>query len=184
LQLTALFGATLQHVHVRSFDRTTMSLDPLTSITSALKQAHLIPDVLPESFEPSVLFDVLFPNGLEVMMGNTLTPDGTADAPSIVITPLNIPAEQADSTGGDEVMYTLAMIDPDAPTRAEPVYRSFRHWVVRARPRMRVRSLEWWRHSDNRPPPEFWCAGRLEHKVRHNALPPAGPAPCLGHPPL
>ncbi|KAJ3481916.1 hypothetical protein NLI96_g7330 [Meripilus lineatus] len=56
----------------------------------------------------------------------------TLDEPSISFTPLNIPSEQAgdNSTPGEEVSYTLAMLDPDAPTRKDPIYRTFRHWLV------------------------------------------------------
>ncbi|VDB92384.1 unnamed protein product [Peniophora sp. CBMAI 1063] len=112
------------------------SLDPLSSITAALTREHLIPDVLPESFTPSVLFSVIYPNGTEVVMGNELTPALTADEPNVGITPMNMADWQADATGKEadegkgDVSYTLVMLDPDAPTRAEPIYRSFRHWVV------------------------------------------------------
>ncbi|KAI0037130.1 PEBP-like protein [Vararia minispora EC-137] len=108
-----------------------MSLDPLSSVVSALKKEYLIPDVLPDSFEPTVLFSIAYPNGEEVMMGNILTPEQTTEEPTIDLTPMNVWSEQA--CEGEEtldVMYTLVMLDPDAPTRAEPIYRSFRHWVI------------------------------------------------------
>ena len=109
-----------------------MASDPVSSITSVLKKERLIPDVLPESFTPTVLFEVLYPNGEEVMVGNTMTPAETAEEPSISLTPLNVPSEAWNTEGGEsrETTYTLVMLDPDAPTRAEPIYRSFRHWVV------------------------------------------------------
>ncbi|KAI0311223.1 PEBP-like protein [Amylostereum chailletii] len=110
-----------------------MSLDPLASITTALTREHLIPDVLPPTFQPTLLFSVLYPTGSEVLLGNELTPQQTVDEPSIVLAPLNIPSAQADSAADDparDTSYTLVLLDPDTPTRAAPIYRSFRHWVI------------------------------------------------------
>ncbi|KAI0066944.1 PEBP-like protein [Artomyces pyxidatus] len=110
-----------------------MSLDPMSAVLSTLRRESLIPDVIPEGFQPSLLFSVVYPNGKEVLLGNELTVEDTLDEPSIVMTPLNIPFEQAVSDGSDptaDLSYTLVMLDPDAPTRADPIYREFRHWVV------------------------------------------------------
>lgn len=104
------------------------SLDPLTSVISSLKHEQIIPDVVPADFDPTMLFSIVWPNGVEALLGNELTVEDTAEEPSIDFTPLNMPVEQADST--EEVSYTLVMLDPDAPYRKEPIYRSFRHWVV------------------------------------------------------
>ncbi|KAA1479223.1 PEBP-like protein [Dentipellis sp. KUC8613] len=106
--------------------------DPLTAVRSALSRVALIPDVLPPTFTPSLFFSVVYPSGTEVLLGNVLTPAETSDEPAISLVPMTIPTEQAWSTGSSdkEASYTLVMLDPDAPTRAEPMYRSFRHWVV------------------------------------------------------
>lgn len=108
---------------------TTMSLDPVSAVISALKREGLIPDVLPESFSPSMLFSIIYPNGKEVLMGNEFQIDEAADEPQISFMPMSMPAEQADSAG-EEVAYTLAMLDPDVPSRADPQNKAFRHWVV------------------------------------------------------
>jgi len=106
------------------------SLDPLSSVISALKHDNIIPDVVPEDFNPTMLFSVVWPNRrVEVLLGNEMTVEETAEEPSIDFTPMNMPVEQADSAG-EEVLYTLVMVDPDAPYRKDPIYRSFRHWVV------------------------------------------------------
>ena len=111
---------------------------PLESIVVALKRQDIIPDVIPSSFTPTLLFSLVYPAGCEVATGNTLLREDTLDEPDIVITPMNLPFANADSTGeGDdlakEVSYTLVMTDPDAPSRADPKYRQFRHWVVRTK---------------------------------------------------
>lgn len=108
-------------------------LDPLSALTSDLTRTALIPDVLPASFQPSVLLTITYPNGMEVLLGNTLTVDEAADEPDVVFMPMSLAPEQADAEDAqlDEVSYTLAMVDPDAPTRADPRFRCFRHWLVR-----------------------------------------------------
>lgn len=106
-----------------------MAHDPISAVVAALKREQIVPDVLPESFMPSLLFSIVYPNGREVMLGNEFTVEETQDEPSISFAAMNMPTEQADSADG-EVGYTLAMLDPDALSRAEPLYKSFRHWVV------------------------------------------------------
>lgn len=112
-----------------------MSVDPASGVTEALKREKLIPDVLPESFVPSILFSVVYPGGKEVILGNELLISETTEEPEISFAPLSLPVEQADATsqGGEgEVSYTLVMFDPDVPTRADPQFKTFRHWVVSA----------------------------------------------------
>lgn len=109
---------------------------PLDSIVVALKRGAIIPDVIPFDFVPTLLFSIVFPTGCEVATGNTLLREDTLDEPDIVITPMNLPFANADSTGeGDdfakEVSYTLVMTDPDAPSAEDPKYRQSRHWLVR-----------------------------------------------------
>lgn len=108
----------------------TMAFDPARGVIEALKREKLIPEVIPESFVPSILFSIVYPGGNEVILGNELLISQTVDEPEISFTPLNMPVEQADSEG-DEVTYTLVLFDPDVPTRADPQFKTFRHWVVR-----------------------------------------------------
>jgi phosphatidylethanolamine-binding protein len=96
-------------------------------VTSALRQARLVPDIVPEDFEPSIFLSITYPNGLQALLGNELTVEETTDQPSITFSSIN----PADETIDVSAFYTLAMLDPDAPFAAEPIYRSFRHWVVR-----------------------------------------------------
>lgn len=120
-----------------------MSTDPLTSLKSALERESLIPTLIPSSFTPSLLFTIQYPGNIEVLLGNKLTVEETREEPSVVIMPMRVPREQADSTGETEgegkgreystkedVSYTLVMTDPDAPSRDDPKFGPFRHWVV------------------------------------------------------
>lgn len=116
-----------------SFSWSTMSsLDPLSTTVSSLKREQLIPDVLPESFTPSLLFSVVWPSGSEAILGNVLAKEDLVDEPALSFTPFNVSAVDADSDGSQEATYTLAFFDPDAPSRADAKYKSFRHWVVRS----------------------------------------------------
>ncbi|KAH9846903.1 PEBP-like protein [Lenzites betulinus] len=104
--------------------------DPLSSIVAALAREQIIPDVLPvaPALTPSVLFSVVYPNGAEANLGNELSVADTQDEPEIRLAALNAPWDQP--AGAAEASYTLAMLDPDAPSRAQPLYRTFRHWVI------------------------------------------------------
>ena len=105
-----------------------MSLDPLSAVVSALKREQVIPDVLPDSFSPTLLFSIVYPSGREVLLGNEFPLEETKDEPKVSFTPMTGAWEQNEDTR--EVGYTLAMLDPDVPSRAEPEFKSFRHWVV------------------------------------------------------
>lgn len=109
------------------------SLDPLSTTVSALERDELIPDVLPASFTPTLLFSVVWPSGKEALLGNELQKEDVAEEPALSFMHMNVPAEDADSdgAGAGEATYTLALFDPDAPSRTDAKYKSFRHWVVR-----------------------------------------------------
>jgi len=108
---------------------------PLDSVVVALERESIIPDVIPSNFTPTLLFSIVYPTGYEVATGNTLLRENTLDEPDVVISPMNLPFANANSTGeGDdltkEVSYTLVMTDPDAPSRGDPKHGQVRHWVI------------------------------------------------------
>ncbi|KAF8729232.1 hypothetical protein AX14_006310 [Amanita brunnescens Koide BX004] len=113
-------------------------MDPLSSIVAALHHEQIIPDVITANaatkFEPSVLFSIIWPSGRETVLSSSaveLTEADTLDEPDINFTPMVLPDASALSTSaGTEATYTLVMTDPDAPSRDEPLYREFRHWVI------------------------------------------------------
>ncbi|THU78255.1 PEBP-like protein [Dendrothele bispora CBS 962.96] len=110
------------------------SLDPLSSIVTALKRELIIPEIIPESanFYPSVLFSVIYPSGREGILNTELTIEDALDEPEVNFTPMVASDEfTGDSTSNDsETSYTLVMTDPDAPSRANPTSKEFRHWVI------------------------------------------------------
>ena len=104
--------------------------DPLSKVTSALQAEKIIPDVIPASvhFSPRVLFSVVWPStSTEVMLGSKIAKSLVQEEPEIKI----LPMQGAGGSGVEEVSYVVVMTDPDAPSRADPKYGEWRHWVVR-----------------------------------------------------
>jgi len=104
--------------------------DPLSRVTSALQAERIIPDVIPASvhFSPRVLFSVVWPStATEVMLGNKISKNLVQEEPEIKI----LPMQGAGESSVEEVSYVVVMTDPDAPSRANPKFGEWRHWVVR-----------------------------------------------------
>lgn len=76
----------------------------------------VVPDVLDKA--PTETLEVSYSSGVKVDNGNTLTPTQVKDIPTVKWT--------ADSGS----FYTLCMTDPDAPSRKEPKFREWHHWLV------------------------------------------------------
>ncbi|KAJ8947138.1 hypothetical protein NQ318_002499 [Aromia moschata] len=62
--------------------------------------------------------EVSYPSGVKVDSGNVLTPTQVKDVPTV--------KWETESNA----FYTLCMTDPDAPSRKEPKYREWHHWLV------------------------------------------------------
>ena len=103
-----------------------MSSDLISSILSSLKESGVIPDVIPESrdFAPSEFFSVAFPSRTLTEVGAKFTKDETQQEPEIYL------VDNDEGEAAAEETYTLVMTDPDAPSRADPKYGQWRHWVV------------------------------------------------------
>jgi len=89
------------------------------SLRGTLKEHGIIPDVV-DDFTPTALLSIEYPKGKSVSLGNTLSPDATQEQPIIRITP----------DGGGEATYTVVLTDPDAPSRDDPKWSEFCHWIV------------------------------------------------------
>ena len=103
--------------------------DPLSKVTNALQADNVIPDVIPASvqFSPRVLFSVFWPStGTEVMLGSRIAKNLTQEEPEIKISPM----QGGGGSGVEEFSYVVVMTDPDAPSRADPKFGQWRHWVV------------------------------------------------------
>ncbi|KAJ1349484.1 hypothetical protein KIN20_005061 [Parelaphostrongylus tenuis] len=70
--------------------------------------------IKPETMPLRVTYD----RNSEVQFGNILSPSATSSQPRLMW--------EASSSS----LYTVLMIDPDAPSRADPSFRDFLHWLV------------------------------------------------------
>ncbi|GAB0097631.1 Phosphatidylethanolamine-binding protein [Sergentomyia squamirostris] len=85
-------------------------------VPAKFQSFEVVPDVVASAPESPV--EVKYPSGVEVNFGNELTPTDVKDIPYV--------SWKANA----EDYYTLIMTDPDAPSRKEPKFREFKHWVV------------------------------------------------------
>ncbi|XP_047366418.1 protein D2-like isoform X1 [Vespa velutina] len=88
----------------------------LSSMAGELQKHEVVPDVIDKV--PTAVLDVAYPNNLVVEIGKVLTPTQVKDQPTIKWT--------ADAS----TFYTLCMTDPDAPSRKDPKFREWHHWLV------------------------------------------------------
>ena len=65
-----------------------------------------------------ILYKIQYPSGAQVNFGNELTPFAVKDEPYV----------QWSVENGQ--FYTFVMVDPDAPSRANPILGAFKHWMV------------------------------------------------------
>ncbi|XP_030383786.1 putative odorant-binding protein A5 [Scaptodrosophila lebanonensis] len=81
-----------------------------------MKDMSIIPDVLKEP--PKELLKVIFENRLNIEEGNLYTPMSLKFEPKL------------DWDADEDTYYTIVMLTPDAPSRENPIYRSWLHWLV------------------------------------------------------
>ncbi|XP_017967817.1 protein D3 [Drosophila navojoa] len=76
----------------------------------------IIPDIIDD--KPKARVTVTYPSGAQVDVGKELTPTQVKDQPTV----------SWDAEAG--ALYTLLMVDPDAPSRSDPTMREVLHWAV------------------------------------------------------
>ncbi|KAK0427306.1 hypothetical protein QR680_010160 [Steinernema hermaphroditum] len=80
------------------------------------QESQIVPDVIPIAPEDEA--HVTYKKGFDVNLGNEATPGEVQTAPRV-----SWPAEK-------KSLYSLFMIDPDAPSRESPSMHEFLHWMV------------------------------------------------------
>lgn len=88
--------------------------------TDTLQTAGVFPDVI-DQFKPSIEIRAIYPDGSAVNAGNELKPSLTQGRPDITLLS-NEPYSNKS--------FTLAITDPDAPTRGDPTWSEFAHFLV------------------------------------------------------
>lgn len=85
-------------------------------IRYTMEQHKVVPDVIPVA--PTDLLTVSYVSGVKADNGNELKPRQVKDIPTV------------EWVAENDAFYTLCLTDPDAPSRAEPTYREWHHWLV------------------------------------------------------
>ncbi|XP_023165506.1 protein D3 [Drosophila hydei] len=86
------------------------------SIKVVMEENCIVPDVISKA--PKCDAKVEYAGGISVQPGMVLTPTQVKDQPCV--------EWEADPSK----LYTLCMTDPDAPSRKEPKFREWHHWLV------------------------------------------------------
>lgn len=99
------------------------------SYQNSLKKAGILSDVLNDSFDPKVQLSVRFlSSGEEAAFGNTLTPVDAQGQPQVEVLPFpgdkGLPSEVTGKKG------FIVMTDPDAPSKDDPKWSEYCHWVA------------------------------------------------------
>jgi phosphatidylethanolamine-binding protein len=77
---------------------------------------------------PSLLVGVEWPSSKQAELGNTLKPKKLQDEPTVTLTRPKSETDSCSSVGN--ITYTLALTDPDAPSRDDPKWSEFCHWIA------------------------------------------------------
>ncbi|CAH4034209.1 unnamed protein product [Pieris brassicae] len=88
----------------------------MSDVQSLFKKNSIIPDII--TIAPSEILNIQYQSGVTVNLGKELTPTQVKDKPVVKW------------ACKDTEYYTLAMIDPDAPSREKPKFREWHHWLV------------------------------------------------------
>ncbi|CAD6993264.1 protein D3 [Ceratitis capitata] len=88
----------------------------LNKVKQVFEKNEVVPDVIP--LAPNEFLKITYDNALEVRAGAELTPTNVKNQPLV------------QWRAQPHTYYTLIMTDPDAPSRIEPKFREFKHWLV------------------------------------------------------
>jgi len=98
------------------------------NIRQIFSSAGILDNVL--SRPPARVLKVEYPGNVSVDLGNTLSIAKTQEQPRVqfeesidIFSALNV-------TKNEGSLYTLAMVDPDAPSRKNPRAAQWNHWIV------------------------------------------------------
>lgn len=81
-----------------------------------MKKHEIVPDVI--DVAPNQVVDVIYSGGIRADLGNELTPTQVKSPPAVKW------------NAEPDAFYTVCMTDPDAPSRKNPKFREWHHWLV------------------------------------------------------
>ncbi|KAK5127223.1 hypothetical protein LTR85_008585 [Meristemomyces frigidus] len=92
------------------------------ALISELKKAEIIPTVI-DVFTPLLTVSIVWEKAT-ADVGNTLDPAKLQEAPSVQL------IDQSPDASSSTVQLTIALTDPDAPSRDEPEWSEICHWIA------------------------------------------------------
>ncbi|KAM0542873.1 hypothetical protein ACHAPJ_012596 [Fusarium lateritium] len=99
----------------------------LDHIHDKLTEADIIPDII-EDFPPALAFRATWKHD-SAKLGNTLKPDHLQSAPSIHLEQVETESP-FDAQLKRRITYVIVLTDPDAPSRDDPKWSQFCHWIA------------------------------------------------------
>jgi hypothetical protein len=97
-------------------------------LLNSLKSASLLPsNLIPADFNPTYNLTITFPSK-SPSNGSLVRVSDVAEKPTVALSPLS-PNNTANTP-----RLTLLLLDPDAPTPADPKFAFWRHWVITSIP--------------------------------------------------
>ncbi|KAI1482478.1 PEBP-like protein [Daldinia eschscholtzii] len=99
----------------------------VSKVQHELKKAEIFPTVIDE-FLPSFLLDAEWPSGERTELGNTVKVDDVQDEPTIAVRQSHSSSLSDEKRSG--VTYTITITDPDAPSRDNPEWSEFCHFIA------------------------------------------------------
>ncbi|KAI7348818.1 hypothetical protein KC320_g6406 [Hortaea werneckii] len=105
-------------------------------LISALKKAEIIPTVL-DSFHPKLALDISWKHAT-AHVGNTLDPAKLQEQPKTTLSALNHgegTSETSPLLQLGKMQLTIALTDPDAPSRKNPEWAQVCHWIATSPPK-------------------------------------------------
>ncbi|KAI7647350.1 dynamin GTPase, partial [Hortaea werneckii] len=101
-----------------------------------LKKAEIIPTVL-DSFHPKLALDISWKHAT-AHVGNTLDPAKLQEQPKTTLSALNhdeVTSETSPLLQLGKMQLTIALTDPDAPSRKNPEWAQVCHWIATSPPK-------------------------------------------------
>ncbi|KAK5656727.1 hypothetical protein OQA88_4275 [Cercophora sp. LCS_1] len=99
--------------------------ESVAKVRKELKAAEIIPTVV-NDFIPSIFVDAEWPSE-RASLGNTLRPEDLQDVPKILL------SHHCAHSMYENSSYAMVLTDPDAPSRDNPEWSEFCHWIATGR---------------------------------------------------
>jgi phosphatidylethanolamine-binding protein len=140
--LVTLLGLTLPGYGFPTAEQQVLVHDDnqVLKVRNELIVAEIIPTVV-DDFVPSFLLNITWASSSKnskkksktaptADLGNTLKPKKLQDAPNVYFEDAPLSAVSKLALDGKDMQYTIAMTDPDAPSRDNPEWSQICHWIV------------------------------------------------------